>query len=245
MIHVIPLMSILGGKIVRPFQNDTTKMVVYESDPIDTAMMFEDHGLKRLHFIDMDGVKRRKITNYPLLEAITKYTKLKVDFGGGITTDDDIRTAFEAGASTVFSATVAAQERDKFFSWVITYGWQKIILAADSLEGKVMFKKQDKIIEIPLYEHLAYYHERGLNYVKCTEINRTGTLQGPAFDLYKDIQNRFPEMKIIVSGGVRNIQDIETLNEMGMYAVLFGKSFYEGKLNLKDLEKFILNNQNA
>ena len=233
-------MAIKDGKVVKTIGGDIDQIKIYDKNPIDLAMEFEDNGITRLHLIDIDGAKRRQVVHYNLLNTISKYTKLEIDFTGGITSDDDIRTVFEYGASFITVATVAVHERDKFNSWLISYGSKKMILAADSLNGTVLTKGWKRHTGIDLLEHLEYYHERGVQHVKATEIARDGTLTGPAFDLYKTVVNKFPDLKIIATGGIRSVEDIEELEKIGVYGVIFSKSFYEGKIQLKDLQKFLV-----
>lgn len=240
MIKIIPSMAIKGGKVVKTISGDIDQVKIYDKNPLDLAMEFEDNGITRLHLIDFDGAKKRQVVNYNLLDTISKYTKLEIDFTGGVTSDDDVRTVFEYGASFITVATVAVHERDKFTSWLISYGNKKMILAADSLNGTVLTKGWKRHTGIDLLEHLEYYHERGIQRVKATEIARDGTLAGPAFDLYRTLVKRFPDLKIIATGGIRSVEDIEELEKIGVYGVIFSKSFYEGKIQLKDLQKFLI-----
>lgn len=239
MIQIIPSISLMGGKVVRTIKGNIDEVKVYDRDPLDLAMAFEANGVKRLHVIDLDGAKMRKVVNYNILELITKYTKLEVDFSGGVTNDDQIRTAFEFGAKYVTVATVAVHEKEKFNQWLITYGGNKVILAADSKDGVVLTRGWVRSTGIDLMEHLTYYQERGIQYVKCTEIARDGSLEGPALDLYKNILAKFPDLKILASGGIRSVEDIEALQEIGVHGVIFGKSFYDEKIKLEDLKKYL------
>jgi len=94
--------------------------------------------------------------------------------------------------------------------------------------------------QISLFDHVEYFYSRGLKYLKTTEINCDGTLVGPAFDLYMEILEKFPGICRFASGGVRHVADIERLNELGVYGVLFGKAYYEGKISQKELERFLV-----
>lgn len=232
-------MAIKGGKVVKTIGGDIDQIKIYDKNPLDLAMEFEDNGITRLHLIDLDGAKKRQVVNYNILETITNYTKLEVDFTGGVTSDNDVRTVFESGAKFITVASVAVHERDKFNSWLISYGNKKIILAADSLNRTVLTKGWKRHTGIDLFEHIEYYHERGIRRVKATEIARDGTLAGPAFDLYREIVERFPDIKVLATGGIRDTKDIEELEKIGVFGVIFSKSFYEGKIQLKDLHKFL------
>ncbi|HAS46624.1 MAG TPA: 1-(5-phosphoribosyl)-5-((5-phosphoribosylamino)methylideneamino)imidazole-4-carboxamide isomerase, partial [Microscillaceae bacterium] len=230
--------AIMGGKVVRTIRSDIDQVQIYDNNPLDLALEFENNGIKYLHLVDLDGAKARQIVNYNILEMLSNYTNLQIDYTGGITRDDDIRTAFECGASHVTAATVAVHEREKFYSWMITYGGEKVILAADSLDGVVRTKGWKKNTGIDLMELLEFYCERGIRYVKTTEIGRNGTLEGPNFELYKNIKAKFPELSMLASGGIRSVEDIDQLETIGVNGVIIGKSFYDGKIKLKDLQKY-------
>lgn len=238
MIKIVPSIAILGGKVVRTIRGDIDQVQIYETNPLDLALEFENNGIKYLHLVDLDGAKARQIVNYNILEMLANYTQLQIDYTGGITRDDDIRTAFECGASHVTAATVAVHEREKFYSWMITYGGEKVILAADALNGVVRTKGWRKDTGIDLMELLDYYCERGIQYVKTTEIGRNGTLEGPNFELYSQIREKHPELSILASGGIRSVEDIDQLEAIGVGGVIIGKSYYDGKIKLKDLQKY-------
>lgn len=238
MIKIVPSIAILGGKVVRTIKGDIDQVQVYDNNPLDLALEFENNGIKCLHLVDLDGAKARQIVNYNILEMLANYTQLEIDYTGGITRDDDIRTAFECGAKHVTAATVAVHEREKFLSWIITYGGDKVILAADALDDVVLTKGWRKNTGINLLEHIKSYHERGVRFVKTTEIGRNGTLEGPNFETYKKIREEFPEIGVLASGGIRSIEDIEQLDALGVTGVIIGKSYYDGKIKLKDLQKF-------
>lgn len=238
MIQLIPSIAILDGKVARVKQGDFSSGTVYEESPIDLARRFEDHGMKVVHLVDLDGARRGSPVNYHILEAIAGYTNLKVDFTGGIHTDGDISKAYEYGATYITAASVAANNRDLFASWIITYGREKITLGADALDRKIKIRGWEKDTDIDLIDHIDFFYSRGLKYVKTTDISREGALAGPAFDLYKEIIDKFPGICLLASGGVRSVDDIDKLNDMGVFAVIMGKALYEGKINLKELEKF-------
>ncbi len=238
MIQVIPSILILDNKVIRLKQGDYSKPTVYSKSPVDLAWEFEDHGIQVVHLVDLDGAKRGSPINYHVLEAIAGHTKLKVDFTGGINTDGDISKAYEYGASYITAATIAAYQPELFGSWIVTYGREKITLGADVLNKKIAIKGWIKKTEIDLFDHIECFYSRGLKYVKTTDISKDGVLEGPSFWLYDEIIQKFPDIKVLASGGVRNVEDIEKLNDMGVFAVIVGRALYEGKINWAQLEKF-------
>ena len=234
MIELIPAIDIIGGKCVRLTKGDYNQKTVYNDSPADVARQFEDMGFKRLHVVDLDGAKSKHIVNDHVLKAITDATNLKVDFGGGLKTDDDLKKAFEAGASMVTIGSIAVTKPELFLSWLEEYGTDKLILGADVRNGKISINgwKEDSAEE--LLPFLKQYVDHGVKNVLCTEISKDGTLQGPAIELYRQIMDAYPTLHLIASGGV-GTNDIRNLNESGIPAVVFGKAFYEGKINIEEL----------
>jgi phosphoribosylformimino-5-aminoimidazole carboxamide ribotide isomerase len=239
MIQIIPAISVMGNKVARINHCDIGNYTIYEEHPLDMAIRFQDHGIKRIHLIDLEGAQAGRVKNTAVLEMIAGYTDLTIDFGGGITDDDDIRIAFENGASMIHAATTAAKNMELFSSWIISYGRNKIMLSADAVNGKISTRGWSKSTAIDLMEIIEYYHNQSILYVKCTDISRDGKLSGPSFDLYKKILNKFPDLKLIASGGIQSVEDIEKLQDLGLHGVIFAKAFYEDKIKLKDLEKFL------
>lgn len=232
-IELIPAIDIIEGKCVRLTQGDYTRKKVYNEDPIAQAQEFEQLGFKRLHLVDLDGAKSRHIVNDAVLRAITARTRLVVDFGGGIKTDDDIAKAFDAGASMVTAGSIAVTQPELFMTWVQRYGAERMILGADVRNGNVSIHGWKEDSSEKLIPFLNKYVKAGVKNVLCTEISRDGTLQGPATELYKQILQQYPELYLIASGGISCNQDITELEQAGVPAVVFGKAWYEGRIDFK------------
>jgi phosphoribosylformimino-5-aminoimidazole carboxamide ribotide isomerase len=235
MIELIPAIDIIDGQCVRLTKGDYARKTVYSSSPADVARDFETIGFQRLHVVDLDGAKSRHIVNDKVLRQITEQTALKVDFGGGIKTDDDIRIAFENGASMVTVGSIAITEPERFLAWAEQYGAERLILGADVRNGKISINGWKEDSTEDLLPFLRRFVDAGIRNVLCTEISKDGTLQGPAIELYKDIMAEYPQLHLIASGGVSSIEDIQALDAAGIPAVVFGKAIYEGKINLKEL----------
>ena len=239
MIEIIPAIDIIDGKCVRLTQGDYNQKTVYNEDPVEVAMMFEDAGIKRLHTVDLDGARSSHVVNTRVIERIATHTNLTIDFGGGIKSDEDLRKAFDAGAQMVTIGSVAVKEPELFSSWVETYGGEKIILGADVKNGYISISGWLEEGEQKLMDFICHHTKNGIHNVLCTDISRDGMLQGPAIELYKDIMAHYPNLHLIASGGVSCINDIERLNDAGIPAVVFGKAIYEGRIKLKELERFL------
>ncbi len=238
MIELIPAIDIIAGKCVRLSQGDYAKKIVYNENPLEVAKMFEDNGIKRLHLVDLDGAKAQHIVNYKVLNKITGNTKLIVDFGGGLKTDEDLHIAFDNGASMVTGGSIAVKNPSIFESWLSTFGREKIILGADVKGKKIAVAGWIEDTDKELMPFLKDYIQKGINKVICTDIAKDGMLQGASVQLYKEILQVFPDLFLIASGGVSLIQDIKQLEEAGIPAVIFGKAIYEGKISMKDIAEW-------
>ena len=243
MIQVIPSIAIRKGKVVKMRKGDPSSEKAYNENPLDLAKRFEDHGIEVVHLVDLDGAEKGSPVNWHVLEAVAGYTDLKVDFTGGISTDGDISKAYEFGADYITAASIAVTDPELFASWIISYGSEKMTLGADVVDRttkQLLFRGWQNRSQLTLFEHLEYFYSRGLKYVKSTDVSHDGVLEGPAFEFYEEIVQKFPEICVLASGGVRGVDDIKRLNDMGIFAVIFGKAYYEGFLNLKDLEQFLV-----
>lgn len=236
--QLIPSISIINGQISRLKQGDYSKPTSYEAGPIDLCRKLEGVGVEVIHLVDLDGAREGWPVNYHILEAIVGHTNLRVDFTGGIHTDGDLSKAFEYGASYLTVGSVAVNKKSLFASWIISYGREKITLSADCLDKKVAVRGWQQATDIDIFDHIEYFYNRGLKYVKTTDISKDGTMAGPSIDLYKEIQSRFPDIKVLASGGVRNMDDIKALQDIGVFATIFGKAFFEGNISLEEIENF-------
>ena len=234
MIELIPAIDIIEGQCVRLTKGDYDQKTVY-GNPLEMAQEFERIGFRRLHMVDLDGAKSKHIVNDEVLNRITKATNLIVDFGGGIKTDEDIRKAFDNGASMVTVGSIAVTHPELFLSWVEQYGAERLILGADVRNGKISINGWKEDSTEDLLPFLRRYIDAGVRNVLCTEISKDGTLQGPAIELYQRVMKEYPELHLIASGGVSSIEDIKSLDAAGIPAVVFGKAIYEGKINLQEL----------
>lgn len=239
MIELIPAIDLIDGKCVRLTQGDYDSKKIYNEDPLEVAKTFEDHGICRLHVVDLDGARAGHIINYRTLERLATRTSLIIDFGGGLKQEDDLEIAFESGAQMVTGGSIAVKNPDVFSSWITKFGSEKIILGADAKNKKIAISGWEETTDKELIPFISEYYQKGITKVICTDISRDGMLEGPATDLYKEIREAIPYLYIIASGGVSCIDDIEKLQEAGIPAVIFGKAIYEGKITLKDLLRFM------
>jgi phosphoribosylformimino-5-aminoimidazole carboxamide ribotide isomerase len=237
-IEIIPAIDIIGGKCVRLSQGDYSRETVYNENPLEVAQMFEAAGLKRLHLVDLDGAKANHIVNQNILERITSKTKLIIDFGGGLKTEEDVKIAFESGASMITGGSIAVKSPEVFLSWIEKYGNERIILGADVKDEKIAVSGWKEDTEIDIYSFIRSWQLNGIQKIISTDINRDGMLAGPSILLYKNIMHAVPGMYMIASGGVSSMTDILDLQEAEITAVITGKAIYEGRITMKEIEKF-------
>ena len=236
--RIIPAIDIIDGKCVRLSQGDYDTKKIYNENPLEVAKEFEDYGIEYLHLVDLDGAKSKQIINYKTLELITSKTNLKVDFGGGIKANDDIRIAFECGANQITGGSIAVQNPTLFQEWISQYGSDKIILGADAKDRKIATHGWLETSELDVIDFIQEYKTKGIDYVICTDIAKDGMLQGTSNELYAEILAA-SDVKLIASGGVSSIDDLIKVKELGCEGAILGKAIYEGRIDLKVLSRML------
>ena len=238
--RIIPAIDIIDGKCVRLSKGDYSTQKTYNENPLEVAKAFEDHGIEYLHLVDLDGAKSKHIVNHKVLETIATKTNLKIDFGGGLKTDEDLKIAFESGAQQVTGGSIAVKQPEVFSQWISSYGAEKIILGADVKGEYIATDGWLETSDQSLFDFLAHYQAKGIQYTICTDISKDGMLQGPSFDLYQKIIAE-TQVKLIASGGISQFDELPRLAKMGCEGTIIGKAIYENRISLKQLENFILN----
>ena len=260
--RIIPAIDIIDGKCVRLSKGDYNTKKIYNENPLEVAIEFEAHGIQYLHLVDLDGAKSKHIVNHKVLERIATKTSLKIDFGGGLKTNEDLHIAFECGANQITGGSIAVKNKQTFSSWIEKYGADKIILGADAMDEKISVSGWQEESKEELLPFIESYQEKGIQYVICTDISKDGMLEGPAFDLYRKIVKQTDvslspstalrtgsvengaqkELKLIASGGISTFEELPKLAEIGCEGTIIGKAIYENRISLKQLEKYILSN---
>ena len=239
--RIIPAIDIINGKCVRLSKGDYSTQKIYNETPLEVAKAFEDHGIQNLHLVDLDGAKSMHIVNYKVLEEIATKTRLNIDFGGGLKTNEDLRIAFESGAKQITGGSIAVKDPSTFVDWVQHYGEDKIILGADVKGELIATNGWQETSEQSLFTFLAHYQKKGIKNVICTDISKDGMLEGPSFDLYEKIIAE-TQLNLIASGGISCFDELPRLAKMGCNGTIIGKAIYEHRISLKQLENFIINN---
>ena len=238
--RIIPAIDLIDGKCVRLSKGDYATQKTYNEHPLEVAKEFQAHGIEYLHLVDLDGAKSKHIVNHKVLEDIASKTSLKIDFGGGLKSDEDLKIAFESGAHQITGGSIAVKEPKTFEQWITIYGSDKIILGADVQGDRIATNGWLETSEYRLVDFVKDYHAKGIHYVICTDISKDGMLQGPSFDVYRDLLEQQPEIKLIASGGISTFEELPKLAAMGCEGTIIGKAIYENRIALKELENFIL-----
>ena len=238
--RIIPAIDLIDGKCVRLSKGDYATQKIYNEHPLEVAKAFEAHGIQHLHLVDLDGAKSKHIVNHKVLEDIASKTSLKIDFGGGLKSDEDLKIAFESGAHQVTGGSIAVKEPGVFEQWIETYGSEKIILGADVQGERIATNGWLETSEHRLVDFVKDYHAKGIQYVICTDISKDGMLEGPSFEVYADLLAAQPGIKLIASGGISSFDELPRLAAMGCEGTIIGKAIYENRITLAALENFIL-----
>lgn len=236
--YIIPAIDIIEGKCVRLTQGDYAQKKVYNENPLEVAKAFQDAGLSRLHLVDLDGARAKRIVNYRILEQIATRTNLIIDFGGGLKSDEDLRIAFESGAQQVTGGTIAVKEPQIFQGWLKQHGADRIILGADFKDGQVAVSGWQEESDWALFAFLKNYRDQGVRYTISTDVSRDGLLQGSAVGVYQKIREELPDLHLIASGGIQSMQELERLRKIGCFGAIVGKAIYEQQITLQDLQRF-------
>jgi len=234
--RIIPAIDIINGKCVRLTRGNYDAMTVYDGTPLENARKFEDSGFSYLHLVDLDGARERHIVNQSVLEEIASKTSLIVDYGGGLKSVDDIRTALDSGASQVTIGSAAAKDPESFMEWLSLFGPEKLILGADAVDRKIMISGWAEDTGKDVVDYITGFRRKGVIYTTCTDISKDGMLQGPALGLYREILSK-TAIKLIASGGISSISDVKSLEEAGCEGAIIGKAIYEGNILLEELSE--------
>jgi phosphoribosylformimino-5-aminoimidazole carboxamide ribotide isomerase len=233
--RIIPAIDLIDGKCVRLTQGDYTQKKIYNENPVEVARGFEENGIQFLHLVDLDGAKAGKVINWKIVEAITSNTKLIIDFGGGIKTDDEIAKLFDYGVSQVNLGSIAVKDQGKVVQWIEKFGAEKIILSADVKNEMIAIHGWQEKSALNIYDFITGYIQHGISHITCTDISTDGTLRGPNLKLYAALLKEFPTIKLVASGGVGSLDDLIALKALKVDGVIVGKAIYEGRIEMQQL----------
>jgi phosphoribosylformimino-5-aminoimidazole carboxamide ribotide isomerase len=237
--EIIPAIDLINGQCVRLTEGDFARQTTYDNDPLAVAQRFEQQGVRRLHLVDLDGARARQPVNLPVLEQIARHTSLVIDFGGGLQSEAAVRRAFDAGASQITAGSIAVREPETVGEWLDTFGAERIIVGADFRDNYIAINAWAEQSERPLREFVAHYLHLGATTFICTDVSKDGKLQGPSLNAYEQLRQQFPQARLVASGGVTTLADLEALTAIGMHGAIVGKAIYEGTITLSELRPWL------
>ncbi len=236
--QIIPAIDIIDGKCVRLTEGDYAQKTIYNENPLEVAKAFEAAGIQRLHLVDLDGAKAGAVKNWKVLESIALNTNLVIDFGGGIKTDDDVALVFERGAALATIGSIAVANPTLFLSWVNKYGAERFFLGADVKDNCIAVNGWLQTSNIAIDSFISDYLAQGISNIFCTDVSKDGRLEGPSTALYQSLIQLFPKLKLVASGGVSSLQDLEDLDRIGCAGAIVGKAIYENRISLESIQQF-------
>jgi phosphoribosylformimino-5-aminoimidazole carboxamide ribotide isomerase len=231
--YIIPAFDLMDGRLVRLRQGDFEQKTVYPPDPLDLARDLEASGIKRLHVVDLDGAREGRPVNLRILEQIASRTRLSIDYGGGLRSIPALRQVWDAGADMFAVGSVAVMAPDEFRAWVEKFGPDKFLVGADVRDRKVAVHGWQSQTEMDIMQLLERLQHLEIRHVSVTDIERDGEMNGPAFDLYRDIRKQFPNVNLVATGGISSVADLENLQALGCHGAVVGKAFFEGEIPLQ------------
>ncbi|MEX0846074.1 MAG: 1-(5-phosphoribosyl)-5-[(5-phosphoribosylamino)methylideneamino]imidazole-4-carboxamide isomerase [Balneolaceae bacterium] len=235
--QTIPAIDLLNGQAVRLHKGSYEEVTVYNNSPLDQAKKFKEAGFDHIHVVDLNGAKEGKFVNLPHIKEIINELGISVQTGGGIRTFEDVEMLLDAGLSKVICSSMAIKNEEDWLKSLELYP-ENMILGMDLKDGKIAYSGWLETAEESMESFLARMIEAGLQEVLCTDISKDGTLSGPNFELYNNLKKKFPEIRIIASGGVSSLDDLQKLNSADMDAVVVGKAYYEGRISLEQMAEF-------
>jgi phosphoribosylformimino-5-aminoimidazole carboxamide ribotide isomerase len=237
---IIPAIDIYDKKVVRLSKGDFKEVSFYNEPPLKQAKIFKEAGFDLIHIVDLTGAKTGKFTTLDIIKEIKLQTEINIQFGGGIRDGKTAFQIFKTGVDFAVIGSLAVKNRDEFKLIIEQHSPDKIVTAVDVRDEKVRISGWTEEVDLSLYDLIKFCMELGVNRFICTDIGKDGTMRGLNVDLYKKIMDRYPDIKLIASGGAKDIEEIKKLKELNPYAVVVGKAIYEGKIDLKELSKLVV-----
>jgi phosphoribosylformimino-5-aminoimidazole carboxamide ribotide isomerase len=230
---IFPAIDLKDGKAVRLTKGLMESAKVYSDEPWELAKRFEELGAEWLHIVDLNGAFAGEPKNIEQIEKIRKNTKLKIQLGGGIRDEDTIKRYLDLGINRVILGSIAAKEPNRVIELAEKY---PVAVGIDAKDGFVAIDGWGKSGGIKAIELAKMYENSKIECIIATDISKDGTLSGLNIDFILDIQNA-SKKRVIASGGVASEEDIKRVKENGIYGVIIGKAFYEGKIDLAKILK--------
>lgn len=232
---ILPAIDIIDGKPVRLYQGDYGKKEIVADDIFETAKSFQDTGAEYIHLVDLDAAKSGSSENHELVIKIAKMLKIPVELGGGIRSFETIKYLLDNGVSRVILGTSAIEDEELLKKAVSEYH-EKIAVGIDCKDGKVYGRGWLEGSNLDYIDFAKKMESIGVKNIIVTDISKDGTLEGPNVEMLKKLKETV-NIDITASGGIRDIQNIKDLKDIGLYGAITGKAIYAKTLSLKEAIK--------
>lgn len=238
---LIPALDILDGKVVRLKQGDYSTATIYHERPVDLAYYLADHGAERLHLVDLKGSKEGRVCEGRLFTEIRRSVNVPCEVGGGIRSADDFQfyfdNGFESGKDFVMVGSLPFVNRPEFEKIVSAFR-QSLLITVDAWGNEVKHSGWIKDSGYTVEKLITELTALGIENYLVTQIKKDGMLEGPDLELYVELSAKFPAIKLIASGGVSSMADLESLAEKKLFGAIIGRAYYEGKITAEMLRTF-------
>jgi len=241
--RIIPAIDLKDGHCVRLLKGDFDQQTVYSTNPAEIGDRFERLQVGDLHLVDLDGAKTGAALNQELVAAIANSSNLSVQLGGGIRSADDVETWLANGVSRCVVGSIAINAPETVMAWMDAFGADAIVLALDvriADDGTPLLTTHGwtETTDRSLWDIVDRYAQHGARHVLCTDVSKDGAMVGPNFALYREFVERYPDLQLQASGGVRHIGDLIELRQMGVPAAITGRALLDGSITETEISAF-------
>ena len=241
---IIPSIDIYENKVVRLAKGDFNNISYYSNSPLEQAKLYESLGFKLIHIVDLQGSKTGNFTIIDSIKEIKKQTDLTIEFGGGIRSAENVDELFSVGIDFVVIGSLSVKNKNEFENIIKKNTPERIVAAADVKDEMIHISGWTEETQISIYPHINYCKNLGINKFLVTDISKDGMLSGTNKILYKKILDKNTEINLIASGGIKDLEDVKSIERINPYGVIVGKAIYENKIDLKELAEFALQKNN-
>lgn len=236
---LFPAIDLIGGAAVRLTEGDFATAHTYNADPVAQALAFKEDGAEWLHLVDLDGAREGEPRQTHLIGEIAQaVAPMKVELGGGLRTEEHLEAVFALGVERVILGSISVRQPAKVRGWMQRWGAARIVLSPDcrfqNNEFLVMTEGWQEGMTLTLAQYLDHYRQHGVQWVMVTDVARDGRLAGPNVALYEALVHRYQHLKVVASGGVATLEDLDQLRLAGCHGAIIGKALYEGRFTLTD-----------
>lgn len=242
--NIIPSIDLRQGRCVRLYKGNFDRQTDYNRDPVALAGDYEAMGFDDLHIVDLDGAKTGQQQNQDIVQKIVGNSSLTIQLGGGIRSTSQFKSWLDAGVTRVVIGTLAVSQSSLVREWIKEFGPERLVLALDvTMDAtgtpRVATHAWTQTADVTLFECLDDFISAGIRHVLCTDVSRDGALTGPNLELYAQLIRDYPDLRLQASGGVRGIEDLFALSNIGAQASISGRALLDGRITPAEIATFL------